>query len=409
MRSHPTRRAVLASIGGTSAVGLAGCNSPIGGGEDQPVKIGVETMLTGPYSIQGLPSEAAAKLAEQRFNDEGGIDGRDVEVTVVNSEADPETGVTRVREMHQQENIEIIISQSGSSVGRAVSQYCADNDLLNFAGGYSADFSGVDCNKNTFQPFPNLVHILRSHVRGVAEQTDGVRLAGINPDYSYGQQSWDLFKTNFIDQVDGAEVVSETFPAFGKGDYNQEITQTLDAEPDVVHSSLYAGDMISFIQQAKEYDFFESVPVFAPSGTYDPVAKSLGEDMPEVLAGLPYFYTHPDTEMNNEFASAYIDFHGSPPTGNAHNVYSDMLAIKAAVEETGSTEISGMIDAIEGMEIEVPGGTLSIRASDHQGILSNLPAGWGGRSFDSEFYSPLTDITSTHGSDVVESPDDCSL
>ena len=56
--------------------------------DGEPIKIGVLTSLTGPFTSWGLHVEAGATMAAEDLNDAGGIDGRPVEVIVADHPVD---------------------------------------------------------------------------------------------------------------------------------------------------------------------------------------------------------------------------------------------------------------------------------------------------------------------------------
>jgi hypothetical protein len=91
-RRHSRRSILKSCLGGGAAIGIgsiAGCSGVIGGSEG-PIKIGDLSPRTGPGSPYGIPKHAAANLAVQEFNENGGILGREVELLDPDPQSDPD-------------------------------------------------------------------------------------------------------------------------------------------------------------------------------------------------------------------------------------------------------------------------------------------------------------------------------
>jgi branched-chain amino acid transport system substrate-binding protein len=236
--------------------------------------------------------------------------------------------------------------------------------------------------------------------------SDGTRVAGILPDYTFGEQTWEVYQREMEGM--GAEVVNETFPAFGKGDYQNEIQETLNADPDIVYTSMWAGDLISFVQQANGFDFFEQIPEFvACSGAITDVSRSLGSDMQEMISVDRYFFQYPDTERNQSFVDAWQNEYGEIPVNAGQETYAGVYGVLEAANQSGGTGNDDLISGLEGLEWEAPEGTKSMRAADHQTIDDSIWTGRVGPVDDLDFYG-FTEMSPVDGASVTPEPN-CSL
>lgn len=64
-----------------------------------PLRIGVAAPLSGSQASHGLPSTRAAELVVDQVNQQGGIDGRMMELVVVDDQCDPDIASNRAREL----------------------------------------------------------------------------------------------------------------------------------------------------------------------------------------------------------------------------------------------------------------------------------------------------------------------
>ncbi len=102
MKSAMTRT-VLALVILAFAVGVAGCGGSSsssetsaestsaagGGGSSEPIKIGAAVDETGVMKFFDGPALAAAEIEAEKVNKEGGVDGREIEFTVGNTQLEP--------------------------------------------------------------------------------------------------------------------------------------------------------------------------------------------------------------------------------------------------------------------------------------------------------------------------------
>ncbi len=104
-------------------------------------------------------------------------------------------------------------------------------------------------------------------------------MAVINQDYAWGRDSWEIWKAGMDALKPGVRVVAEMFPRFGSTDFSTEITRLLALRPDVVYSTSWGGELVTFVRQATERRLHERTTFVLP------VAEAslgiLGRTMPE--------------------------------------------------------------------------------------------------------------------------------
>ena len=82
--------------------------------------------------------------------------------------------------------------------------------------------------------------------------------------------------------------------------------------------------------------------------------------------------------------------YGNYPSYNAHGAYSAVYAFKAAAAKAGSVDKEAVVNALEGLKLEVPTGTIEFRKEDHQAITD---AHWGktasGQGYPHRILNPI--------------------
>src|SRR5690606_24111077 len=135
-------------------------------------------------------------------------------------------------------------------------------------------------------------------------------------------------------------------------------------------------DLVNFIRQANNKGFFDQgFEVLFTVGAATEVLSSLGEQMPEgVWLGTRYWYGAHDNDRNKKFVADYKQKYGTPPSYNAEGAYVAVYAFKEAIEKAGNTDGKAIAEALSGISLETPTGTLNIRKGDNQALIG---PSWG--------------------------------
>lgn len=145
MMSRISRRAFLRSTGGAVTLGaLAGCT---GGGDGDgdgdgggtatgtpmsgPITIGAIEPLSGPFTPWGNAHKAGLEFAVQEINADGGVMGRDLEITMSDTGSDPAEADSIARRFVEQEDAVAITGPVSSDVGIRTSQTAQDLQVPN--------------------------------------------------------------------------------------------------------------------------------------------------------------------------------------------------------------------------------------------------------------------------------------
>lgn len=394
------RRGFLAAAGSGATAALAGCLGG-GGGDGGPIRFGGVYLLSGIAEQLGAASRAAIETAVSVINEEGGIDGRDVEVMFRDHGSNPQQ---QIRSLVQEQNVDALFGLTSSGVtlnsGPTFEQlevpvtltdigtpYITEHDDDTYGDYYEGDgfAAGIP---NLFRTNANTTINTYAQAQWAYDNLDVDRVANIGPDYAYGQQCWDYFKA-FSDGL-GAdyEYVESVFPSLGASDMTPQINQVLNADPDLVFTSFWAGDAVTFVQQATEQGLFEEVvDVFDTLGADPTTFAALGDTMPE---GFHYsgWYWHSafDNDQNDRFLEAYRNqFEGADrvniPSFTGGSSWAAVFLYKNAIEAAGSTTPEDMIAELEGMSFNGPRGEWTIDPDSHQ---ANAPTVIGETSMDDD-------------------------
>jgi len=392
MTASLTRREALAAGFGT--VILPATLSAQPAQKPAELRIGVTTFLSGPASVFGVPSRRACEMLVEQINAAGGIAGVPLRPIFVDEGPGTDHLVGEFRRLVQSEGVSVIMSaiSSGSCLActplsRELSKVtilwdCGTQRIFEEA---RYDFAFRTQGYATPEVLAPLLYTLR-------KKPDLRTVAVVNQDYAWGRDSWEIWKTAMDALKPGVRVVAEMFPRFGSTDFSTEITRLLALRPDVVFSTSWGGELVTFIRQATERRLHERTTFVLPVA--EASMQILGRNMPEghvIGARGDHWNNHPspaNPALFNSFVSAYRQKFNEYPIYPCHHMAQAVWALKAALEKAVAAKSGGwpsdaeLAAAFRGLTFPTPTSTITLR-EDGQGLedqivgLSHIDARFG--------------------------------
>ena len=393
------RRSFLAAAGTGTAVALAGCS---GGGGDT-VNIGGIYLLSGVAQALGTSSRNAAEAAVDDINENGGINGQDVEITIKDHGENP---AQTIRSLVQEDNSDVLIGITSSGVGLSTAPtieslgvpfiatdigtpYLTEFDTEAYGDYYSSADGTAALKPNIFRSTANTSHMTYGIAKYVADNYGAMRVANMGPDYAYGEQCWEYFKAYSEGLGVDHDYVASEFPSLEANDMTPQINSVLNNDPDLVFTSFWAGDATTFISQAAEQGLFDEVEdVFDTIGADPTVFSALGDTTPEGIHMSGWYWpTAYDNEHNQAFLEKYESMYSdanvpSIPGFTGGQTWGAVQTYKQVIESVGSLDSDDIVSELEGFTFEEdPRGPVTFDADSHQ---AQAPVTLGTTSFDAD-------------------------
>lgn len=389
-RGSLDRRGVLKAAAATAAV-AAGTSAGITGfpaylkAANTPIRVAVPTIMSGRVAILGRSSIAGMMIPVREINEQGGIDGRMIEVVSRDSRGKPDEAARMTRDLVNNEGCEIVLNAEASGASFAVNETV--RDIRRFCIHSVSETSSL-----TADPKNRIPWVFRAARQGIHDAVGGglyaaevskqkglKRWATCSPDYAYGRDNTAEFMEYARLFADDIEVTTQTWPKLFQPDYTENITALLNTQPDAVYSCLWGGDLVAFFDQASLYGLFDQFEAFAVNLSDYPVISAI-QNLPEgIHGGSRYHKDIPDTEANEAWYAAYMAESNILPTNWAWQADTAMRFIIEALKETGGdTDSEKLAAATAGRTIASPFGvdaTLTLRDSDN--TLVNYVVGYG--------------------------------
>lgn len=388
------RRAFLkTTAAGVGLTTVAGC---LGGGDDDVISLGAMYIFSGFASLYGDEAERGYELAIEEINDEGGIDGQDVEIIARDTEGDADTAIRQMTSLIEEDGVDGLFGLDSSGVAQAMAPQAEQNRMplmvthaaTPFLTSPEGEHDNSVGNDYVFRNC-NSLSIDMYGAAQVASGLDATEWATIGPDYAFGYETWEYFQAFAEGLGVDAEFTAEQYPGLETNDYSPYISAILDAEPDGVITPLWGADMTTFLGQADSAGWFDEIE-------YTLFSVGMGTDLPADGDPLPegqhastrYDPFVPDSDENNTFRETYFEEYDTLPTYNAEGAYRAVYLYKEAIEEGGGTDADTLVETFTGMEHSGPVGEYQFNEETNQ---ATVPAIWGVVSYDDEWESNVLD------------------
>lgn len=390
------RRDVLKGAGGVAAATAITGFPYIARGQGNVIRVGMPTILSGRVAILGQSSRDAVNMAVRRFNEEGGVDGKTIEMVIRDSKGQPDEAARVTRDLINTDGCEMILDAEASSGAFAVQEVIRDLPVL-------CIHTNSETTALTADPKIRVPTAFRSARQGIHDAIAGGRYAAnlskeqglktwmtCSPDYAYGRDNTAQFVEYLKIFEPSAEVIDQAWPKLFEPDYTAYVTRILQTAPSALYSALWGGDLVAFVEQANLYGLFGGNMTFFSANMADPPIVEAISQLPEGAHSVyRYDPNYPDTEANQQFYENYMANAEVLPTNWSWESYTGMQFMLEGLRRTGgNTDGQALATELKDMELESPfteGGKVVMRGSDQ--TLIRYPVAWARSQTDPRGFS----------------------
>ena len=333
----------------------------------QPIKIGeLNSYKTFPAFLE--PYRKGMELAVDETNRDGGVLGRPLELIVRDDNGNAGDAVRVAEELVAREKVDVLMGTFSSAVGLAVADFAKQRRAFFLAAEPLTDkIVWENGNHYTFRLRPS------TYMQTAMLVPDAVRLnkrrwAIVYPNYEYGTAATAAFKQLMIARQGSVEFVEIAAP-LGKIEAGPVVQALLDAKPDAIFSSLFAGDLAKFVREGELRGLFRDRPVLNLLAGEPEYLDPLKDEAPAGWYVTGYPWSAIDTPEHKRFLDAYrAKFNDYPRQGSVVG-YSAVKSIAAAIRKAKSTQAEKLVEAMSGLVVDTPFGKVTYRALDHQSTM----------------------------------------
>lgn len=352
-------------------------------------KVGLVTFLSGGASGPfGVPAAQAAETVIKAINagelpapyDMAGVNGLQLESVVIDEAGGPTKQVEEYRNLVQRQDVNAVIGYISSGDCLAVGPVAEEMETFTIA---------FDCGTpRLFEEVSSPKYLFRTGLDAVADnvgaahylndaKADIQRLAGIQQNYAWGQDSWQDFTLSMQQLMPDVEIVDNQTPQIFQGNYGTEISALQTRRPDIIHSSMWGGDMEAFVAQASVRGLLDQATAILTTGESGLHRFENQAPNGTILGGRgPFGGFMPENDLSEWFSKAYEAEHGTPPSYPASKMAQALLGLKYAADNSGAEGVptsEQLAATLKGATFESVSGTVKMAlAGGHQAMQPML-------------------------------------
>ena len=379
-RGKVTRRRVVGWGGGAiGAMMLAPAPWGAAFGQAKPYKLGSEQPLSGPGAPGGKTAVVGLQMAVDRINKNGGINGRPVELDIVDDESKPDVARRKTEKMVQEDAIDVHVGGFLSNICLACMPVWEEAKIVNMITVcLDTTLTTTKCNRYSFRPYDYAPAQAVAFAPTLTQM--GKKWHIVFADYAWGQSTRDAY----IAQIknNGGEVVGSTGIPLGTPDMTPFLSK-ISGDFDGLFGITFGGDSVTLVNQAfdlgltKKYKFAGDGSITESSNL--PAMGSKIDGFVGINRYIPVFQGPLDTPYHHHFfddAKARllkVDPSGPLPDKYVQSNYEAVNCLKIGMEKSkfqGRDDTMKLIEALEGLEMKLsddfPQGDKVLRKADHQ-------------------------------------------
>ncbi len=424
-RVNPAKRATLKKAGTVAALAAAAQFNPAMtawvSGSDLPIKVGMQLHRTGIGASYGRWYERAASAAARIINDEGGINGRPLELVIEDDGTDPRRGAEVIEKFATLHKVDVAYGTLFSHVVIGSSPRAGELKLPYYVVSEGHHVASGSLNRYVFQPG---ITDVRSQVISMAPwvaQNLGKKVTMIFPDFAFGHDHRDYFSAAIQEQ--GGEVLELIAIPPSESSFTRYLPR-IPSSTEVLYHVMVGPGVLTFVKEMGQHFGSNRPQIFGFIDSLE--AVDLATPQLEFLEGTHFWEAYPRYAQTgqSEHDSFYRQAVGVDQNGASVNdardvsTYSHMFGcwetlfiIKQAMEMSGyssptAAHKKALIEATESLQEfsegrNHPQGNKVFNGRIHQSFgHQNISRVEGGRlnvvhrtSIEDGLYEPEADYT----------------
>ena len=334
--------------------------------EGGTIKIGVLASLTGALESYGKQTQRGFELGIDYAT--GGtmeVNGKKIEVVYEDTETKPEVAVQKATKLLEDDKVDFLVGSSSSGDTLAVLPLAEEYEKIMVVEPAVADsITGAEFNEYIFRTGRNSSQDAYAAAAAIAGK--GVKIATFAPDYSFGWDGVNAFKS--AAEKLGAEIVLEEYADPAATDFTSNLQKVIDAKPDYLFV-VWAGANSPWNQIADLKIQEKGIKI--STGAPDIIALKFMNPLIGMEGFSVYYHTLPQNDVNKWLVEEHQKrFNEVPDLFTPGGMSAAISIVEALKKSEGDADAKKLIGIMEGMSFETPKGKMTFREEDHQALQS---------------------------------------
>lgn len=297
--------------------------------EEGVVKIGTIYQQTGGGADWGERAERGIRLAVEKINSEGGIQGKLIEIIYEDSKSNAEGAVTAMNKLINIDTVKAVLSQQ-SSVVVSLSPIANNNKVILIDTGATTPVY-ISPNDFTFRVSYSAPYFAKKISELFNEkETQTMGILYVNNDYGLGMLN------TYEEYFKGNIVVAETFLETDT-DFKTQIQKIKEANPEVIVYAAQINQVGILLKQIKELGLNQKLYTDVYAIEYPSVLEVAGDAAEGVIYVSQLYDTNRTDSAFKEFNDRFLEKYGEISNPLSAQAYDGLLVLVHAMNQCESS------------------------------------------------------------------------
>ena len=316
-----------------------------------PIKIGAVLSLSGVAAPWGEYAKNGINLAVKEINDGGGIDGRQVEVTIEDDNTDGAKSVSAWNKLVTVDGAQGIIGGVFDFTSQPLIPLALSHDVPYISPSNFRIAGGFDLNDQSFVMLTDMDKTVEK-LQPYLASSSVKKLAIVHYKSTFGSEIAKTL-TSTMNGL-GRTAYDEPYAEIGNTDWKTVIIKLKSEGADGIFMDTVGSDPLNFLRQAKQLGYSPTFITY--NGVQDAFAGQSDKSLLNGVVVLNWEVTTPG------FASMYQDAYGIPPTKSADKYFEAVYVMAQALAHSSAPAQAAAY--ITANSFTTPNGTITF-AADH--------------------------------------------
>jgi branched-chain amino acid transport system substrate-binding protein len=314
-------------IQGTAAAGLTlAAPSILRAQTNEPIRIGLLTVKTGPLASGGIDMEIGLKQWLAENNNMMG--GRKVELTVADTGGVPANTKTKISELYERNKVHAVMGPLAAFEALAVDDYIKAQKIPTLSVAAAEDMTQRKPNPWFVRATSTSSQCAHPMAEYCAKVKGYKRMILIADDIAYGHEMNAGFQRVF--EENGGKIVQKLFSPLAVPDYGSFLAQ-LNPKVDAIFLGFAGSNGFRFIRQFNEYGLNGKMAIVGGMTAIDEaVLKNMGNEALGIETAC-WYSAELNNPINNKFAPAFRAANKYDPGFYAAATYTNAAVLDAAI------------------------------------------------------------------------------
>lgn len=327
------------------------------GGFDGKIVLGAAVSDTGRYAREGQDTRQGYDLWLDWVNNEhGGIKVGDqnyeVEIIYYDDEGDPDTAANLVERLITEDEVDFLLGPYSSGLTMSTSAIAEKYGVIMVEGNGASESIFERGFQNIFAVLTPAGNYTQSALKAAADQ--GAETVVVAYEDTAFPTSVGKGAINWAEEYGMEVLAEETYPV-EVADVSAIMTKFRDLDPDVFVGGGHFNDALLFVRAAEELGFNPDAMIITVGPSNPDFVTEVGNAANYILGPTQWEATMSweDEWLGTaaEYAERYENMWGEPPTYQAAESTATALALMAAIENAGTTDMDAVRQALYDLDI----------------------------------------------------------